>query len=99
MPVVFIWFKEIISEDDIKSELNWLKYNKTPWTEVIQKWKATSAYRVSSLREGTTNLDAFKLFLDDKADSLVSFIRIVCRIILYNINLAIFNYMYVSVAF
>jgi hypothetical protein len=62
----------MLAEESVRDELNWLKYNSQPWTEVLQKWEATSSFRVQLFLNGDKDIQAFKLMLNVKADSLVS---------------------------
>lgn len=59
-------------EEDVQDELNWLKYNNQPWTEVLQKWRVTATYRINKFFLGESDVDSFKLLLDPKADTLVT---------------------------
>ncbi len=61
-------------EEAVADDLNWLKFNSQPWTEVLAKWQATSKYRVTQLLVGAKDVDSFKLLLDPKADSLVGYV-------------------------
>lgn len=56
----------------MQDELNWLKYNNQPWTEVLQKWRVTATYRINKFFLGESDVDSFKLLLDPKADTLVT---------------------------
>lgn len=47
------------SEESVRDELNWLKYNSQPWTEVLRKWQFTSLYRVQQWLDGVKDVDAF----------------------------------------
>lgn len=60
-----------VSEDNVRDDLNWLKYNCQPWVTVLDKWQKTSSYRTNHLQSGTKKLSDFKMYSDPKADSLV----------------------------
>ncbi|XP_071629473.1 uncharacterized protein [Temnothorax longispinosus] len=66
--------EEIILDQDIKSDVSWLKYNIEPWDEVIEKWRRTFEVRKNSK---TTNFNAFlkewaPLKHKDKAECLIN---------------------------
>ncbi len=61
------------SEDQIQGDLLWLRYNKTPWTEVLTKWRTTAAFRVTAFKSGIKTISDFPLLLDNNADALVLF--------------------------
>jgi hypothetical protein len=68
-------------------DLNWLKYNTQPWTEVLQRWSKTSQFRVAAFNSGQRNIGAFTLLTDPKMDSLV------CKCISYDLlQLHAFNF-------
>nr|XP_047146856.1 uncharacterized protein LOC124819367 isoform X3 [Hydra vulgaris] len=59
-------------EEAVQDDLNWLKFNSQPWTEVCHKWKLTSKFRLKSFQSGSKDIPNFKLLLDLKADALVN---------------------------
>ncbi|XP_065668242.1 uncharacterized protein LOC136088450 [Hydra vulgaris] len=63
---------DISDKEEIQDDLNWLKFNNQPWTEVCHKWKSTSKFRLKSFQLGTKDIPNFKHLLDLKADALVN---------------------------
>lgn len=62
----------VAEEHLVTEELNWLKYNTQPWMEVLEKWKTTSSFRVSSFNRGLKTIGAFTTLSNPKMDSLAS---------------------------
>lgn len=56
-------------------DINWLKYNKQPWTEVLRKWTSTSQFRVQGFLSGDKTIANFPTVNDPKADCLVRIIQ------------------------
>jgi hypothetical protein len=59
------------AEELFVDELNWLKYNSQPWTEVLEKWKITSSFRVAAFHKGVKNVGEFTILSNPKMDNLV----------------------------
>lgn len=43
----------LVSSEDIKESLEWLKNNQTPWEIVLQKWTVTFEYRFGILMKSS----------------------------------------------
>ena len=59
------------ADELVVDDLNWLKYNAQPRTQVLEKWKRTSAFRVAAFNKGVKNIGSFTILSNPKMDNLV----------------------------
>ena len=61
-----------ITDEQLTDIIKWLKFNVQPWTEVNQKWKSTSEFRVPRFHKRNYTITSYPILTNPKTDELVN---------------------------